>query len=270
MAQEEDVGAQLERAGWRQGSFVPFPTATGTGGAGRDPLFPTLGVIATHSCDLVKEERLEPDVEVLRLDLADPSEVRDWRRGHPRKFVVDQTQRIVADVTQKATIAKQRLVTVSHFGGLSLENLQRFQQWLAGRYARPSLEKELAKAVAAPALRYFRKAAKSDNLSLRLAERKVESVRFAVVGEGDPLEIDLFVLVQADAATDEEHVAVQALIGGLAKALAPGVRINEAYVRPRSSMTIDVWLDSIPLDADALTYAPEGEITGPEPRHFGA
>lgn len=267
-----DVGQRLEESSWRQGTFLPFPGLRYLDLSvdppafvdGQSP-FPSVGILASHDCDIVKLEIEEPTVEVLRLDVVPTSEIGRYKHGHERKFVVEEGLRLVSDIRNRATLPKRKLLGLEPLGQLDPSLRHRFRQWLAGRYARSAAEPDLFAAAIRPTKTYLKKVRKSAAEDLRRGASLVRSIRLGRTGTADPMSISVFLVLDQSQAelNQEDYLAAVAFGEGLRQSIRETAEAT-VHLVGLDEITMSEWIDTLSIDAGTLTYKGE-EIEGAEP-----
>lgn len=128
---------------WRQGYFLDTATVNSLNLA--LPSYPndTIGIIATHDCDLPQSPDVEPSFEVIVGHYIDELDGASTNTKNPRKLhIIIETQDGQKSVeflaTKKFSIAKKQLPSIfpNQNIRLSVDNLIIFKRWLGIRYTR--------------------------------------------------------------------------------------------------------------------------------------
>jgi hypothetical protein len=196
------LGEQLLGKGWRQGVLLEAPAATtlnrlrpGALAAWETETVPRDGalVLATQTCDLVRDKAREPSVEFLRAFwTADKQTIAEARKNSVRHFLLRTEQRdgvfhgLVADASARMFVDKESLLLVEAAPGCDGPAVQRrFQSWLARRYDRPAIATELVRAIHKPVVEGLRAERKTASRAWTLLEGVAEA-RYALEEAGGP------------------------------------------------------------------------------------
>lgn len=202
------LGEQLLGKGWRQGMVLEAPAVTTlnklrpgapaqweTETVARDGTL----VLATQTCDLVRDKAREPSVEFLRAFWTSEKQViAEARKNSVRHFLLRTEQRdgvlhgLVADASARMFVDKQSLVQGTAAPGCDGPAVERrFQSWLARRYDRPAIANEVVKAVHKPVVDGLRAERKTASRAWTLLEGVAE-VRYALELGGPPYLVAVF------------------------------------------------------------------------------
>lgn len=196
------LGEQLLGKGWRQGMVLEAPPATtlnklrpGAPAAWETETVAHGGalVLATQTCDLVRDKAREPSVEFLRAFwTADKHVIAEARKNSVRHFLLRTEQRdgvlhgLVADASARMFVDKESLIQAAAAPGCDGPAVERrFQSWLARRYDRPAIANELVKAIHKPVVDGLRAERKTESRAWTLLEGIAE-VRYALEEPGGP------------------------------------------------------------------------------------
>lgn len=196
------LGEQLLGNGWRQGRLLEVPAATTLNklrlGAPATWECETVTrdgalVLATQTCDLVRDKAREPSVEFLRAFwTSDKQIIAEARKNSVRHFLLRTEQRagvlhgLVADASARMFADKESLLRVEAAPGCDGAAVERrFQSWLARRYDRPAIATELVKAIHKPVVDGLRTERKAASRAWELLEGVAE-VRYALEEPGGP------------------------------------------------------------------------------------
>jgi hypothetical protein len=150
-------------------------------------------VLATQTCDLVRDKDREPSVEFLRAFwIADKQIIAEAKKNSVRHFLLRTAQRdgvvhgLVADASARMFVDKESLLQVEAAPGCDGPAVERrFQSWLARRYDRPAIATELVKAIHKPVVAGLRAERKTASRAWTLLEGVAE-VRYALEEPGGP------------------------------------------------------------------------------------
>ncbi len=155
------AGEQLIERGWRQGSvakglLLPLPFLIHHSDGGwtvdhEDPNPDTWTVVVSQSCDIERDESREPFVELMHATwTTDEAIVRMAKGNSFRYFLLRRREDgpcLVADAPRRALVEKAALLHLTPEFRLEDEHEARFRTWLAGRYGRVALEKEIVQGI---------------------------------------------------------------------------------------------------------------------------
>lgn len=200
------VGRRLFDSGWRQGSLLEAPPRITvcklSGQAWQPETLPTDGVlvVATQTCDLVRDSIREPNVELIRAFWTnDKSKVSEASKNSNRLFLLRTEDRdgvkwgLVADATARMFVDKSSLAAMSPLPGCVATRERDFQRWLARRYDRPAVPEPLDRAVHQPVVKALREERRKGSRIAALLDG-VADVRYVVDSQGPPFEIALFLV----------------------------------------------------------------------------
>lgn len=149
-ASDRDIAQNLRSAGWKQGDFIAPGNVSAVIGAGIDhcdvvPTPSTWLVVLTQDCDLVRETRLEPYVEMLAIEKLPGSPTNPMRGQSARTLHLvvdadDQPHWFECSIHHRFRILKASMQGVGRDASLVLNEDERriLRQWLARRYTRPA------------------------------------------------------------------------------------------------------------------------------------
>jgi hypothetical protein len=198
------IGCRLFETGWQQGSLLAAsPNSTvnkRAGGAWQTETSTTDGslVLATQTCDMVRDAAKEPTVEFLRAYWTeDKSTISEAKKNSNRLFLLRTEERagatwgLVADATTRMLVEKASLLDERPEAGCLPDRERGFQRWLARRYDRPAVPDALDKAVHRPVVKGLREERRRNSRVSSLLEGVAE-VRYAVEHDGPPFEVAIF------------------------------------------------------------------------------
>jgi hypothetical protein len=199
-----NLGRQLLEMGWRQGTLLAAPPNSTVnkraGGAWQTETSTTDGslVLATQTCDVVRDAAKEPTVEFLRAYWTDEkSKISEDKKNSNRLFLLRIEERagvtwgLVADATTRMFVGKASLLGESPQAGCLPERERGFQRWLARRYDRPAVPDALDKAVHQPVVNGLREERRRSSRVSSLLDGVAE-VRYVVEHDGPPFEVAIF------------------------------------------------------------------------------
>ena len=289
---EGEVGAELVRRGWDQGSLiragsVPMPylgraaapgNSAGIEGPGASGLAgwgvaqsrladDECLVIVSQVCDLARSPAQEPYVEAVRAFWTSArSVIHQARTNSLRRFLLrerpsadDGVEALVADSTRRVLIEKAALLALEPEWGFDAGDATRpreFRKWLGERYSREPLPDYLVLAVQRPIVRAVERLRPTDaRLQTLLAFREI---LFVVQNDEPPLQIEILLMLNDGEAfprpSDDEAAAAA---GWLADALMRDGRAVLAHweVFATTEISVHDYLNAygLPLDDYTLT-----------------
>jgi hypothetical protein len=212
--------------GWRQGSLLEAPPnntvnkrSSGTWQTETSTSDGSL-VLATQTCDIVRDAAKEPAVEFLRAYWTDEkSKLSEARKNSNRLFLLRTEERagvtwgLVADATTRMFVEKVSLLGERPQAGCHPDRERGFQRWLARRYDRPAVPDTLDRAVHQPVVNGLRDERRRASRVSSLLEGVAE-VRYVVEHDGPPFEVAIFFVPEDGTAhaaiTDAEAEEVSA------------------------------------------------------------
>ncbi len=184
----DNVGEELLRLGWRQGSILKAVSAqkswlvlnipkgippdqtsnaisSNVWSLQQEKLDPNdFLVIASQTCDIQRSPRLEPYIEALRAYwTSERNIIHEAGKNSIRRFLIQRrtdsdgkVEGLIADATIRIQIAKDslvRLTPLANFEENDRITSRRFRKWLAGRYDRPAIPDDLVLAIQKPIIK---------------------------------------------------------------------------------------------------------------------
>jgi hypothetical protein len=195
------IGRQLLDTGWRQGSLLAAPPNSTVnkraGGTWQTETFSTDGslVLASQTCDMVRDAAKEPTVEFLRAYWTDErSKISEAKKNSNRLFLLRTDERagvmwgLVADATTRMFVEKASLLGERPQAGCLPDRERNFQRWLARRYDRPAVPDALDRAVHQPVVNGLRDERRQASRIASLLDGVAE-VLYVVEDDGPPFEV---------------------------------------------------------------------------------
>lgn len=293
MIPDAEVGEELVRRGWDQGSLieawpapVPYldraPAPEGNFETTSPGGMPEMGgwevrqaeiavgeplVIASQVCDLARSPTQEPFVEALRAFwTSDRSVIHQARTNSLRRFLLRERstaeggiEALVADSTLRVLIDKPTLLTLEPQAAFDPGNVNRqreFRRWLGERYSREPLPDHLVLAVQRPIVRAVeRLRAEDGRLRTLFSFREMLCV---VRDDGPPLQIELLLVLNDGESFPRPSEADSAVLAGwLASVLESSGKAVLAYweVLDTSQISVHDYINAygLPLDDYTLT-----------------
>lgn len=188
----DNVGKELIRLGWRQGSVLKAASAqkswlvlnisqgilpdqtndvisSDVWSIQQENLDPNdFLVIASQTCDIQRSPRLEPYVEALRAYwTSERNIIHEAGKNSIRRFLIQRrndsdgkVEGLIADATVRIQIAKNSLVGLTPLANFEENDRitsRRFRKWLAGRYDRPAIPDDLVLSIQKPIIKAISK-----------------------------------------------------------------------------------------------------------------
>ncbi len=201
---EASVGRQLYDLGWRQGSLLAAPPNRSVnkraGAIWETETSATDGslVLATQTCDMVRDAAKEPTLEFLRAFWTDDkSKMSEAKKNSNRVFLLRTEERagvkwgLIADATVRMFVDKASLLAERPQAGCLPKRERGFQRWLARRYDRPAVPDALDKAVHQPVVKGLREERRRGSRISALLDRVAE-VLYTVEDDGPPFGVAIF------------------------------------------------------------------------------
>lgn len=219
-----DSGVQLIEAGWRQGSVLEAPGLvfpylirgeSDVWGLQQTKLQAgDLLIVVTQSCDIERDDEVEPYVELMRAFWTrDPELLHMARRNSIRHLLVKEGDAggLILDATKRVFVAKEALLSLTPQMTISDQSGSRMRAWFAARYARPALEDHVITTIQKPIVRQIQKLGKRARVTLD----HIEEIRFHL-DEGQRLTL---LFLRENEVDDVTQRAVESLAGSLVEAI---------------------------------------------------
>jgi hypothetical protein len=186
-------------------------------------------VIASQTCDLLKDQAKEPFVEAIRAFWTDaPSIIREAGRNSARYFLLQQrktehsNQGLIADATFRVLIDKAALGQLEPeqcFNAEDEKTPRKFSNWLGRRYSRPAVPDDYVRAIQKPIVQGIEKL--SDSNPLQGILDRLEEIRFAVENSEDkPLKANFIFLEDSSGGTEIDSESMASFAGWIAQRLS--------------------------------------------------
>ncbi|HEX5415902.1 MAG TPA: hypothetical protein VFZ25_09565 [Chloroflexota bacterium] len=274
-------GIRLGEQGWDQGSLLRIPRAEmsflqiedALGGWVRaeNALGPDdLLVVTSQVCDIVKNPRLEPFVEVARAFWStDKAVIRNAKLNSVRNFCLQRRamedgleEGLIVDATFRIFVRKESLLSLIPTPGFAAEDRLssiRFRRWLGARYNRQPIPDHLVGAVQRPIVDGLRKLRSNDPQWLVLDG--IGEVIFFADDSEEPYRIELFFLRDEYGSTPVVNQAdvdgVAGWIAGQLKKVGKAVLDRQILTDLHSISAHDyATLYHLPLDSYSLPEEP--------------
>lgn len=206
MIEADNVGVELIKRGWKQGSLLPTPSAvkswlilahteepalneegidnptglSGTWKLQQEALDQNdFLIITSQACDIQRSPRQEPYIEVIRAYYTSKrSVIHEAGKNSIRRFLIERhttndgkIEALIADATVRILIGKSALLLLAPLAGFKENDTitpRQFRQWLAKRYDRLALPDEIVNALQKPIVKAVGKLHEADKLHYTL------------------------------------------------------------------------------------------------------
>jgi hypothetical protein len=277
-----DLGEELIRLGWRQGSVFRAPSLAvwRTQRAGTtdpvvrlvqrrfgEPLETDKYVVVTQTCDIVRHPAIEPNIEVL-LCRIEPDRGRRGTFGKSRRyFEVDRGTGLVAAAFDRIILDKALLSSLTPEPWPDTEErLDRFAEWLGLRFSSPAIPDAIVNGFQVPAAKVLDEFRKRQPPVFRAFNEAVAQVRIGYgTQEERPFALSVLLLSFLDESTELQTQSIEEIMGEMfIRADSRLVQLSDYLFRRANRLSVKEYLSTKLLYFDYLTFQ-GNEVIGSPP-----
>src|SRR6266487_2973860 len=273
-----NIGKELIRRGWSQGSLLKLSSASKMYLAVENPAQENirwqvqeeplsendLFIIVSQPCDIQKSSVHEPYVEVMRVfSTIDRKIIHEASRNSVRYFLVKRSrpkngleEALIVESTIRLTLDKPSLLYLAPLSNIQDEVvLHLFRRWLTRRYDRPALDDNLVNAVQKPIVKAIEKLRSPHPLQVILDG--VGEVLFLLLNNTPPYQVVLLFIQdeRSDVSKVNDEQAAE-LAGWISSVLNKGgnAKLSDWRILSTEQISLKAYTDAykLPLDQYSL------------------
>lgn len=277
---EPSLGDELVTRGWAQGSLfyaheiaiLSNAVETRSGKTVTSTLKePVPGdgllVLATQTCDINRDNKVEPYIEALLCRIEeDRNKVAQYDASSTRYFVIDKEQGLIAVAPQRVILTKEYLLRLKPLQWpSSTQRRRRFAQWLGRRFDRPAVPDDLERVFDKVVAEAFKRLKKKKDKAIAAFNNAVREIRVNVATtESPPFPIHMTLLLEMDSEelTTPELTAISEIYQELTNCIdSSQVLLDEQprIVSPEE-MSVAEYEATRPVFLDYLSYEDDSVI----------
>jgi hypothetical protein len=228
-------------------------------------------IIISQSCDLIRDVRDEPLVQIALLRYAGgDDDLVSWSRNSVRWIPLDPTgksSRYYVDLRVQAFVAKQALAGLDVRQAIPADDdtkqrpRTRFALRVGQRFSRMGIPTRVVDDIVAPLVAFV-----AANKSLRAKLDETFSEWLLTRNEPPAL----IAVTPAEPASETfrqaEDLLIQHVLSALPDELATRLDDVASQAITLAELSVPVWMDSYKIDLDFLTYGARGPAASPEPQ----